>query len=496
MLEGKALVIAIMMLTAAPIAATDSGQIFIGDVRDNFEDMLANDEPTKVSEIIDDSKLDEKDLLSTEDSDIPCFTFDEWKDQYTPEEKIDDERDESEENDRAQSKDDSKDDEKTDDNKEDYYDRKDWADKKEFAKNGDCLTSEEWTLKFESDKEESCFTFEDIKAKKWDEKTLHKSFFGRDKVWDREEKDWDDEWFEELGYLAEQCDEGDEEACDELLAIREEWANDDESEDETEEESEQDDDTPCNSPNCDNDDESEGETEEESERDDDEADDRDEDEDFRLYLEELSNACEEGDDEACLELREIMAEMAEERDEKDWDKEGKDWDEACLTMKEWKEVFEKDNNRNNKDFDMSEIIMSLSSMDEEDISEIKEALEMSDEEWDAMMVKLESRNMTEEDWDMIMEKMKVFWEDEKEDDRKERGPHRDAIVRELLAELKTACDEGNEEACEGLEVMLTELEERDECDDVRDDDEDESGEDETDEEESEDDDSDEGDSEE
>ena len=33
MLEGKALVVAIMMLTAAPIAATDSGQIFIADVR-------------------------------------------------------------------------------------------------------------------------------------------------------------------------------------------------------------------------------------------------------------------------------------------------------------------------------------------------------------------------------------------------------------------------------------------------------------------------------
>ena len=204
-------------------------------------------------------------------------------------------------------------------------------------------------------------------------------------------------------------------------------------------------------------------------------------------MKELKEICEEGDDEACLELREIMAEMAEERDEKDWDKEGKDWDEVCLTMKEWKEVFEKDNNRNNKDFDMSEIIMSLSSMDEEEISEIKEALEMSDEEWDAMMVKLESRNMTEEDWNMIMEKMKVFWEDEKEDDRKERGPHRDAIVREMLAELETACDDGNEEACAELEEIITEFEEREgEAEYCDDDEEDESGEDETDEDESDD----------
>jgi len=41
MLEGKALVVAIMMLTAAPIAATDSGQIFIEDVRNNVEKMLS-----------------------------------------------------------------------------------------------------------------------------------------------------------------------------------------------------------------------------------------------------------------------------------------------------------------------------------------------------------------------------------------------------------------------------------------------------------------------
>jgi len=149
MLEGKALVIAIMMLTAAPIAATDSGQIFIGDVRDNFEDMLANDEPTKVSEIIDDSKLDEKDLLTTEDSDVPCFTFEEWKEQYSVEEKLDDERQESEENDRARG--DSKEDQKTDDKKEVYYDREDWADKETVSssKYDGCLTVDEWTLKFE-----------------------------------------------------------------------------------------------------------------------------------------------------------------------------------------------------------------------------------------------------------------------------------------------------------------------------------------------------------
>jgi hypothetical protein len=433
MLEGKALVIAIMMLTAAPIAATDSGQIFIGDVRDNFEDMLANDEPTKVSEIIDDSKLDEKDLLATKDSDVPCFTFEEWKEQYSVEEKVDEERKESEENDRARG--DSKDDEKTDDKKEEYYDREDWADKETVSssKYDGCLTDDEWTLKFESDedKEEPCFTIEDLEKKMGDERKSHKNFFGRDKEWDREEKDWDDEWFEELEILAEACKEGDEESCDELLAIREEWANDDESEDETEEESEQDDDddTPCNSPNCDNDDESEDETEEEeSEQDDDEADDRDEDEDFRLYLEELSNACDEGDEEACGELREIMAELAEDREENDWDRKEKDWDDkACLTKEEWKEVFGGKDRKEGYDRD---------------------------------------------------------------DDSKERGPHRDAFVREVLEELEYACEEeGDEEACTELEEMIAEFEEREgECDEERDDEEDEANEeeDESDEDESDD----------
>ena len=414
MLEGKALVIAIMMLTAAPIAATDSGQIFIGDVRDNFEDMLANDEPTKVSEIIDDS-----DRSAEEDTDVPCFTFEEWKERYSDEEKVDEVKAvESKENknDRARGDDDRKDDNK----KEDYYDKEDWADKETVSKYDDCLTDDEWTLKFESDedKEEPCFTIEDFEKKMGDERKSHKNFFGRDKEWDREEKDWDEEWFEELEILAEACKEGDEESCDELLVIREELAE---------------------------------------EREDEERND-------------------------------------EEREDEE------DREEACLTMEEWKEVFEKDNDRNKKDFDMSEIIMSLSSMDEEEVSEIKEKLEMSDEEWDAMMVKLESRNMTEEDWDMIMEKMEVLWEDEREDDRKEKGPHRDAIVREMLADFEAACEEGNEEACEDLEVMLSELEEREGgCDKEREEDEsneEEDREDESEEDESEEDDSNEDESEE
>jgi hypothetical protein len=441
MLEGKALVIAIMMLTAAPIAATDSGQIFIEDVRDNFEDMLANDEPTKVSEIIDDSKLDESDLadrelLATKDSDVPCFTFEEWKELRNRvsslEKELDDERKESEENDRARG--DSKDNQKTDDKKEEYYDREDWADKKTVSssKYDGCLTVDEWTLKFESDedKDEPCYTIADIEKKIGDERKSHKNFFGRDKEWDREEKDWDDEWFEELEILAEACKEGDEESCDELLEIREELA-----EDRDEEERDEEDDGARGG----NDDSDEEEDDGEHNHADDEADDHSHDDDeaddhnhvtdrydenwdeIRAVIQELAEACENGDEDACVELREMIAEMLNDRKEgwnKDWHNDGeRDWNEdSCLTMEEWKKIFNDGKDR-------------------------------------------------KEGYD-------------RDDDRKERGPHRDAFVREILEELEYACEEeGDEEACAELEEMIAEFEEREgDCDKERDDEEDEANE--------------------
>ena len=110
-----------------------------------------------------------------------------------------------------------------------------------------------------------------------------------------------------------------------------------------------------------------------------------------------------------------MAELAEDREENDWDREEKVWDDkACLTKEEWKEVFGGKDRKDGYDRD---------------------------------------------------------------DDRKERGPHRDAFVREMLAELETACDEGNEEACAELEEIITAFEDREgECDEERDDEEDETNE--------------------
>ena len=139
-------------------------------------------------------------------------------------------------------------------------------------------------------------------------------------------------------------------------------------------------------------------------------------EEIRAVMQELAEACEDGDEEACVDLREMIAEMMDDRKEKDWDqgwdRKEKDWDaDACLTMEEWKKIFDddKDDRKDDRKGD---------------------------------------------------------------DDRKKRGPHRDVFVREIIEDLEIACNENDEEACEELEAMLAELEEKEgSCDKERDDDE-------------------------
>ena len=165
-------------------------------------------------------------------------------------------------------------------------------------------------------------------------------------------------------------------------------------------------------------------------------------EEIRAVMQELAEACEDGNEEACVDLREMIAEMMDDRKEKDWDqgwdkgwdRKEKDWDaDACLTMEEWKKIFgdDKDDRKDDRKGD---------------------------------------------------------------DDRKKRGPHRDVFVREIIEDLEIACNEDDEEACEELEAMLAELEEKEgSCDKERDNDEhdedDERNDDESDEEEQDQDDS-------
>ena len=152
-----------------------------------------------------------------------------------------------------------------------------------------------------------------------------------------------------------------------------------------------------------------GDDEDDDEADDHEhEDDRDEEslEEIRAVMQELAEACEDGNEEACVDLREMIAEMMDDRKEKDWDqgwdkgwdREEKDWDDdACLTMEEWKKIFgdDKDDRKDDRKGD---------------------------------------------------------------DDRKKRAPHRDVFVREIIEDLEIACNENDEEACEELEELITKLE--------------------------------------
>ena len=415
MLEGKALFVAVMMLTAAPIAATDEGQAFLGDITYDLAEILDTDEEeNKVNDRkLDDVNIEDKDLLLTDENlEVDCLTLEQWKEQFLPEDKVV----VREEKDGARNGDSKETDEKKDnsDEKENDLDKKDWVDKDTVTKD-DCLSAEEWVLKFESN-EEPCFTLEDIEKKMKDDR----------KDWDHDwESDWNEEWAEELELLAEACKDGNEEACEELLVIREELA-----EDREEEERDEDDD----GARGDNDDSDEQEDDGEHNHADNEADDHSHDDDeaddhnhvtdrydenwdeIRAVIQELAEACENGDEDACVELREMIAEMLNDRKEdwnKDWHNDGeRDWNEdSCLTMEEWKKIF--NGGKDRKDGH------------------------------------------------------------DRDDDRKERVPHRDAFVREMLEELEYACEEeGNEEACAELEEMIAQFEEKEgDCDKERDDDE-------------------------
>ncbi|MEO2180056.1 MAG: hypothetical protein ABGW86_02105, partial [Candidatus Poseidoniia archaeon] len=321
MLEGKALIVAVMMLTAAPIAATDEGQAFLGDITYDLGEILDTDEEENkvIDRKLDDTGIEDNELLLTDENlDVDCLTLGQWKEQFLPEDKVV----VREEKDGARNGD-----SKETDEKENDLDKKDWVDKDTVTKD-DCLSAEEWALKFESDRVEPCFTLEDLKKKVRDDR---KDWHGD---W---ESDWNEEWVEELELLAEACKDGNEEACEELLVIREELAEDREEEERDEEND--------GARSGDNDSEDEEEASDDDEVTiiyDDEADDRDEEEweEIRAVIQELAVACEDGNEEACVELREMITEIMSDRKEdwnKDWHKDGeRDWNkDSCLTMEEW-----------------------------------------------------------------------------------------------------------------------------------------------------------------
>ena len=92
-------------------------------------------------------------------------------------------------------------------------------------------------------------------------------------------------------------------------------------------------------------------------------------------------------------------------------------------------------------------------LDEEEISEIKQVVGMSDEEWDSMVLKFQTKNMTQDDWKMVMEKMKLLFDHKMKEDREEME-----AFRVQMAELGEACEAGDETSCEELESLMGELE--------------------------------------
>jgi hypothetical protein len=161
-------------------------------------------------------------------------------------------------------------------------------------------------------------------------------------------------------------------------------------------------------------------------------------EELRAVVAELGEACGNGDEAACTELRELITELEKDR-EQVWEREQKDSDDSrCVgkhMMNHMKKMFSRDR-------------------DEEE----------RNKEWD-------SDDRDDAEWEELEE------------------------LRAVMAELGVACEEGDEEACEELEELITEIvnderERKEECDEHDGDNDDESEEEEDEEEDLDDDDED------
>ncbi len=278
MIEGKALIVAVMMLTAAPIAATDGGQAFLGEISSDIGEIFdTNEEKNK--------DFEGKELLLTDENiEVDCLTLEQWKEEFVTE----GEQIVREENNAARNSDDKE----TDEKKEDYSDKEDWADKETVVKEDDCLTAEEWTLKFESDEKEPCFTLEDLEKKMRDGK-----------------EDWNKDWH----------NDGERDWNEDSCLTMEEWKKIFAADKREKDERDREDDRKERGPHRDA--------------------------FVREMLEELEHACEEeGNEEACAELEEMIAQFeeregecdkerdddedeSEQEDESDEESEDDEWDE-------------------------------------------------------------------------------------------------------------------------------------------------------------------------
>ena len=285
MLEGKALVMAIMLLTASPLViANEDTQILgdgttIGDLReglvtsfDRSDDALNKEASTSVDK-------EERDGLSDED----CLTIKEWR-----------EKSEKDWDRKNWSGEDEKDWDREDvDRKESNEYREgnekrvgdEAADRDVSQKDEDCLTAEQWEARYSYDenREEPCLTLREFERKLFDER----------KDWERDDKDWDREnWSDEH---------------------KKNWSRDDKDRDREnwsdEEREERDEDEAC--PTMEEWKERYGRDKEGRDKED-----RGRDE-FRRSIMALAEACADGDEEACEKLEALIRDCGRERDDRD-----------------------------------------------------------------------------------------------------------------------------------------------------------------------------------
>jgi hypothetical protein len=285
MLEGKALVMAIMLLTASPLViANEDTQILgdgttIGDLReglvtsfDRSDDALNKEASTSVDK-------EERDGLSDED----CLTIEEWR-----------EKSEKDWDRKNWSGEDEKDWDREDvDRKESNEYREgnekrvgdEAADRDVSQKDEDCLTAEQWEARYSYDenREEPCLTLREFERKLFDER---KDWERDDKDWDREnwsdedKKNWsrDDKDRDRENWSDEEREERDEdEACPTMEEWKERYGRD-----------------------------KEGRDKEDSGRD-----------EFRRSIIALAEACADGDEEACEKLEALIRDCDRERDDRD-----------------------------------------------------------------------------------------------------------------------------------------------------------------------------------
>ena len=285
MLEGKALVMAIMLLTASPLViANEDTQILgdgttIGDLReglvtsfDRSDDALNKEASTSVDK-------EERDGLSDED----CLTIEEWK-----------EKSEKDWDRKNWSGEDEKDWDREDvDRKESSEYREvnekrvgdEAPDRDVSQEDEDCLTVEQWKARYSYDenREEPCFTLREFKRKLFDER----------KDWERDDKDWDRENWSDEDKKNWSRDDKDRD--------RENWSD--------EEREERDEDEAC--PTMEEWKERYGRDKEGRDKED-----RGRDE-FRRSIIALAEACADGDEEACEKLEALIRGCGRERDDRD-----------------------------------------------------------------------------------------------------------------------------------------------------------------------------------